>query len=200
MEAAFRQLALFTKPAAALYSCYASRTHREFEDALNKNGWRVRNQIIWVKAVASMGWGDYRWKHEPIFYCHKEGQGPDFFGDRTQYTEWKEEMDDAALLKKFKAMIEKEETDGTATIWRVKREVAYKHPTQKPVQLCRIAIANSSEPGALVLDTFGGSGSTMMAAELTGRRAYLMELDPKYCDVTIERWETLTGKKAEMVA
>lgn len=199
LEKIFKNLARHTDERAAMYCCYASRTHREFEDALNAAGWEVRNQIIWVKTVASMGWGNYRWKHEPIFYCHKDGQGTDFYGDRTNYTEWKEELDDEALLQKFKEIIQKDETEGQTTVWRVKREVDYKHPTQKPVQLIKIALSNSSRPGEIVLDACGGSGSTLMAAELISRRAYLMEIDPRYVDVEIERWENLTGKKAERI-
>lgn len=199
LTAAFDLLFAFTKEKAPLYTCYASRTHREFEDSLNKCSWEVRSQIIWVKTLASMGWGDYRWKHEPIFYCHKEGQAIDFYGDRKNYTEWIENLDDEALLKKIKSIIEKDETEGQTTVWRVKREVNYKHPTQKPVQLVKIAIANSSRPGEIVLDTFGGSGSTLMAAEMIGRRAYVMELEPKYCDVIIERWEKFTGNKAQLI-
>ena len=199
LETIFRELGEFSKSRAALYCSYASRTHREFEDTLNAAGWEVRNQIIWVKTVASMGWGDYRWKHEPIFYCHKKDMATEFYGDRTNYTEWKEELSDEALLRKFKEIMEKDETEGQTTVWRVKREVNYKHPTQKPVQLIKIALANSSRPGEIVLDTCGGSGSTLMAAELISRRAYLMEIDPRYVDVIIERWETFTGKKAEVL-
>ena len=67
LKKAFENYRDFAKDSAALYCCYASRAHREFEDAMNHAGWETKNQIIWVKAVASMGWGDYRWKHEPIF-------------------------------------------------------------------------------------------------------------------------------------
>ena len=198
LQKAFIELYEFTTEKAAMYCCYASRTHREFEDALNAAGWNVRSQIIWIKTVASMGWSNYRWKHEPIFYCAKEG-GVNFYGDRTNYTEWREELTDEQLLARFKSILEKEETEGDTTIWRVKREVDYKHPTQKPVQLCRIAIANSTTPGQVVLDTFAGSGSTLMACELTRRHARVIELDPKYCDVIIERWEAFTNKKAEKI-
>ena len=183
------------KPEAPMYCCYASRTHREFEDALNDNGFEVRNQIIWVKKVASMGWGDYRWKHEPILYCHQVGAKMPFYGDRKQYTEWTEEMTDEELLKHVKAMVTKEE-EGDSTVWRLHREMKYDHPTQKPIKLVSIAIRNSSKRGDIVLDLFGGSGSTLIAAEQLNRNAYIMELDPKYVDVIIMRFEKLTGQKA----
>ena len=88
----------------------------------------------------------------------------------------------------------KNETD----LWKIDRDVKYEHPTQKPVDLVARAIQNSSKENDLILDLFGGSGSTLIAAEQTKRKCYTMELDPKYCDVIVKRWETLTGEKAEL--
>jgi len=198
LKAAFRNYHAVMKDTAALYCCYASRTHREFEDSLNASGFEVRNQIIWVKIVASMGWGDYRWKHEPMFYCHKRGGSLEFYGDRSQYTEWTEEKTDEELLKMMKAMIRKEE-NGNSTVWRFNRDTGYRHPTQKPVDLVTKAIVNSSKRGDIVLDLFMGGGSTLIAAEKTSRIAYGMELDPKYIDVIIDRWEKHTEMKAERI-
>lgn len=163
-----------TKPTAPLYCCYASRTHREFEDALNANNYEVRNQIIWVKKVASMGWGDYRWKHEPILYCHQKNSSMPFFGDRKQYTEWSEEMTDDELLKMVKKNITKEE-NGDSTVWRLHRENKYDHPTQKPIKLVSIAIRNSSKRDDIILDLFGGSGSTLIASDGLNRNEKLTE-------------------------
>lgn len=181
-----------------LYCCYASKTHREFEDELNKNNWEVINQIIWVKLVASMGWGDYRWKHEPIFYCRQKGSSLEFYGDRREYTEWKEEKNNEQLLIMLKSMIKKEE-DGNSTVWRFHRDSNYKHPTQKPIDLITKAIKNSSQQENIVLDLFLGSGSTLIACEKTNRICYGMELEPKYIDVIIKRYEDYTGKKAELI-
>lgn len=192
---AFNSLNQAAKPDAALYCCYASRTHREFEDALNKAGWKVKAQIIWVKLVATMGWADYRWKHEPIFYACKEGGKVDFYGDRKQYTEWTEEKNDEELLKMVRAMIKKDENGGS-TVWRFHRDSQMKHPTQKPVQLVMKAIENSSQRGEIVLDLFTGSGSTLIASEKLGRNFFGMELDPLYVDVAVKRIEEFTGKKA----
>lgn len=188
-----------TKETAPMYVCYASRTHREFEDAINKNQWGVIAQIIWVKMVASMGWGDYRWKHEPILYCKKQNASVEFYGDRTEYTEWKEERSDEEKLRILNSMIEKEEKGGS-TVWRLHRDKNYIHPTQKPVQLIEIALANSTQAGDLVLDLFGGSGSTLIACESTGRICHSMEIDPKFVDAVIKRWEEKTGKKAEKIS
>lgn len=192
---AFESYRVAAKPNAPMYCCYASRTHREFEDAMNVNNWEVRNQIIWVKLVATMSWGDYRWKHEPILYAHQKGQPVDFYGDRKQYTEWTQEKTDEELLAFVKDMISKEEK-GQSTIWRFNRESSYKHPTQKPVELIGHAIINSSRAGELVMDLFLGSGSTLLASEKHRRICYGMELEPKFCDVIIKRWEEFTGKKA----
>lgn len=187
------------KADGALYCCYASRTHREFEDALNANDFEVRNQIIWVKKVASMGWGDYRWKHEPILYCHQKGTPLAFYGDRKQYTEWTEEPSDEELLKAIRAQVKREE-EGDSTVWRLHRESKYDHPTQKPIKLVSIAIRNSSKRDDIVVDLFGGSGSTLIAADGLNRTCYTMELDPKYTDVIIKRWELLTNQKAQKIS
>lgn len=192
---AFRNYDIATKKDAAMYCCYAFRTHREFEDAMNVNGWKTKAQIIWVKLVATMGWADYRWKHEPIFYACKSDGKVAFYGDRKQYTEWTEEKDDEELLKMFKSMIKKDE-NGQSTIWRFSRESNYKHPTQKPVQLVMKAIENSSRRDEKVLDLFLGSGSTLIACEKIERTCFGMELDPRYIDVIIARWEAFTGQKA----
>ena len=186
------------RPGASMYVCYASRTHREFEDAINKAGFDVKNQIIWVKLVASMGWGDYRWKHEPILYCRRRNESSEFYGDRSEYTVWEEEKSDEDLLAMFKDMIKKDES-GNSTVWRFGRESNYKHPTQKPVALVEKGVINSSKRGDIVLDMFGGSGSTLIACEKTSRDCRTMELDPQYIQVIIDRWEQFTGQKAEKI-
>ena len=198
LKAVFSSFAANMKTNAPLYTCYASRTHREFEDAVEANGFKVRNQIIWVKKVASMGWGDYRWKHEPILYCTREGFAATYYGDRSQYTEWTDEPTDEELLKMVKRQIKKEEL-GDSTVWRMHRETGYDHPTQKPVKLCQIPIRNSSKRGEIVLDLFGGSGSTLIASEKLGRKCYTMELDRKYVDVIVKRFEELSDTKAVLL-
>lgn len=179
----------------ALYCCYASRTHREFEDALNANGFKVKMQIIWVKTVASMGWGDYRWKHEPILYCSVEGKKVPFYGDRKQVSEWVTKPTDQELLRVARQMLEEEKREDT-TVWKLSREHSYVHPTQKPLELIEIALKNSTQKGEKVLDLFGGSGSTMMACQQMERQCFTMELDPRYVDVIKARWEKFTGLEA----
>lgn len=165
-----------SKDGAAWFVWHASRFQREFENALNQAGLKVRQQIIWVKGqgvdgtaqvqAPAIGRSHFRWLHEPCFYASKS---PPFnAGDRK-----------------------------TTTVWTVTRQTTGTvHPTQKPVSLIEIALENSSKSEDVVVDLFGGSGSTMIACEKTARIARLMELDPKYCDVIVKRWQQFTGKKA----
>ena len=145
-----------------------------------------------------MGWGDYRWKHEPIFYVHQKGIVTPFFGDRKEYTEWTEQLTDEQLLKRIKRMIEKEEK-GDSTVWRLKREWKYDHPTQKPIQLLEIALYNSSQRNDIILDLFLGSGSTLIACERLNRKCYGMEIDPVYCQVIVDRYIKYTNKEVKKI-
>lgn len=193
LKKSFSVMESFLGKGGLLYTCYASRTHREFEDALEAAGFEIKNQIIWVKLVASMGWGDYRWKHEPMLYAHRKGDPTDFYGDRKQYTTWDQEMDDTDLLAMVKRMITKEE-NGNSTVWRLGRDNNYDHPTQKPIALIEKALVNSSKRGEIVADFFGGSGSTLIACEKLNRRARVVEVDPSYCQVIIGSSTRTTGQ------
>lgn len=133
--------------------------------------WEIRQQLIWNKSSMTFGRQDYQWKHEPCFYGWKEGAPHKWYGDRTQTT----------VLD-----FPKPARNG-------------EHPTMKPVELIAYQIENSTKRGESVLDIFGGSGSTLIACEQLGRNCYMLELDPKYCDVIIKRWETLTGEKAQII-
>ena len=185
-----------TKPNGGVYVCYASSTHTAFESGLNKAGYKVKNQIVWVKPLATMGWGDYRWKHELILYCSLGGKEAAFYGDRTEYTVWEKEPTDAEIVAQFRKQITHEEA-GNSTVWKFSRDSNYEHPTQKPLDLCATAIRNSSQLGDVVFDPFGGSGSTLIACHQLDRTCYTMELDPAFCDVIKARWEKLTGETAE---
>jgi DNA modification methylase len=156
------------KKGASMYVCHGSIYQREFQNALEANGFAVRNQIIWAKNHFAWGRGRYKFQHEPIFYCYLKGTSDPWYGDKTQSTLWQIDKPNANRL----------------------------HPTMKPVSLVEMALQNSSKAGDIVLDLFGGSGSTLIACEKTARNARLMELDPKYCDVIIKRWQDFTGNKA----
>ena len=160
------------KPLACIYVCHpdsATAPKLAFETAFGE-AFKKSSTIIWVKQSAGMGWQDYRSQHEPILYGWKEGSGSHFYcGDRSK-----------------------------TTIWNISRDAqtSYKHPTQKPVALSQEAIMNSSKGEDIVVDLFCGSGSTLIACVVAGRVGRMMELDPKYCDVIIRRWEEFTGKEA----
>lgn len=186
LDKAFQALVTALKPDAPWYICHASSTQIEFETAMSRAGLRVKNQIIWVKPVASMGWGDYRWMHEPIFYAAPREQATKFYGDRRQYTIWKEDWTDAEIAKAVRAAQERMH-DGLSTVWTIGRDTNYVHPTQKPILLCAKAIENSSKRGDIVFDAFLGSGSTLVAAHQLERICYGVELDPKYCQAICDR-------------
>jgi DNA modification methylase len=158
------------KDGAALYVWYASGKSIETYASLAKLPLKLRAVIQWYKVKSGLGafMSQYIPNCEPCMYLHKEGCSPSWYGPTNE-----------------------------KTVWELKKEATNKfHPTQKPVELPERAITNSTKQGDSVLDLFGGSGSTLIAAEKIGRCARIMELDPKYCDVIVQRWEEFTGKKA----
>jgi DNA modification methylase len=193
----FSNYSRHTKSGAGIYIFHASRTQKEFEKALSLNGYEIKNQLIWNKPAAALGWGDYRWKHEPFFYAGKKGEKTQFYGDRTHSTVWDFQKTEQQLLNWARRQ-KKLESEGKTTIWSMRRDNVneYVHPTQKPVELIGYAIINSSKGEDIILDLFGGSGSTLIACETTNRICHTMELDPRYCDVIVERWQRFTGKSA----
>jgi DNA modification methylase len=162
-----------TKDGAAFYVWYASGKSIETYAALAKLPLKLRAVIQWYKVKSGLGafMSQYIPNSEPCMYLHKEGCSPAWYGPTNE-----------------------------KTVWELKKESKNNyHPTQKPVELPARAITNSSKAGDLVLDLFGGSGSTLIACEKQNRHARIMELDPKYCDVIVKRWEDFTGKKAVLL-
>ena len=156
---------------AAFYIWHADSEGFNFRSACLSAGWKVRQCLIWAKNTLVLGRQDYHWKHEPCLYGWKDG-APHYWGnDRAQTT-----------VLEFDRPTQNKE-----------------HPTMKPVALFDYQIRNSAKKGNIVLDLFGGSGTTVIACEQNGRTARVMELDPQYCDVIIKRWETLTGEWAVIV-
>lgn len=186
LTAVFNNYSASMNPSAAIYVFHGSSYQREFENAMNAAGIVVRSQCIWVKNNATFGWSQYRWQHEPVFYAFKKGAAPAWYGDRKQSTVWQDD-----LLE-----------DLPATVWRINRDdtTKYYHPTQKPLSLIAIPVRNSSKRNDVVLELFGGSGSTLMTCDQLERVCFTLELDPIFCDVIIERWEQATGKKAELIS
>lgn len=163
-------------------------------------GLTVRHMLIWVKNAPtfSMGRLDYDYKHEPIFYTWTKkhnfygGFGNTVIDDTSKI----EKMTKAELLEELRKIRDR---DDTSVIYVNKPHKSKLHPTMKPVKLIARFMFNNSLEDDLCVDIFGGSGSTLMAAEQLKRRCNMMELDPHYCDVIIDRWESFTGQKAELI-
>ena len=158
------------KAGAVFYIWHADSEGYNFRGACFDAGWKVRQCLIWKKSVLVMGRQDYHWKHEPCLYGWKDGAGHLWAADRKQTT----------ILE-----FDKPQRNG-------------EHPTMKPVALFEYQMLNNTKGGDIVLDSFGGRGTTIIAAEKNGRIGYAMELDPKYCDVIIKRWQDFTGKQATL--
>lgn len=212
---AFTSMYAATLPGGAIYVCHADSEGANFRGACQDAGWLLKQCLIWVKNQFVIGRQDYQWRHEPILYGWKPGVAHQWYGGRKKGTV----IDDAApisvrqdedgALLTFTAGIQtvtirvpsykvlQAGDDSLSTIWRFEKPLRNgEHLTMKPIGLCARAIQNSSRPGEIAADFFGGSGSTLMAAEQTGRVCNTMELDPVYCDVIIQRWEKFTGQKA----
>jgi len=172
LKQAFGNVAQICRPGATAYICHGvsmAGIRIAFEKAFLAAGFHLSSTIIWVKQAASMGWGDYRERHEALLYGWI-GENHRKIKDRTQ-----------------------------TTVWEIDREGNYRHPTQKPVALFSRALRNSTIRGENVWDGFVGSGTTLIACEQLGRCCFAMEIEPKFCDVCVGRWENYTGKKAELV-
>lgn len=195
LVAFFKSAADSVKGGAGWYIFHSSSTQDQFKSALEEAGLEVRAQLIWNKPTAALGWGDYRWKHEPFFYAGKKDTKLTFYGDRTHKTVVDFHASEKALLNWAKRE-KRLEAEGKTTIWSMKRDKVadYEHPTQKPVELITYALVNSSKEGDIVLDPFAGSGSTLVAAEKTGRTGYAIELDPTFADVIVQRMVDYTGQ------
>lgn len=182
-----------TKPGAGCYIFHSHKTASVFEQALKEVGYKIDTQLIWNKPSAGLGMNHYRTKHEPFYYCSLDTDKV-FYGDRTGTTVWKIPEDPEKAYKWWIKHNEREEL-GKTSVWSMHRANVneYVHPTQKPVELPAKAIMNSSKAGDIVLDQFLGSGTTLISAEKTNRKCYGLELDPRYCDVIVDRWCKFTG-------
>ena len=168
LNSCFSNMHLFMKDGSCIYITHSEVERLAFTETFKIAGFQLSSIIIWVKNNSTFSMNkDYKWKHEPIIYGWKKGSH-NFYGDNTQDTVWLYDRPSKSKL----------------------------HPTTKPIELINKAIKNSSKKNEIVLDIFLGSGSTLIACEKTNRICYGMELDTKYCDVIIERWEQFTGQKA----
>jgi DNA modification methylase len=175
LEASFGAASAHLGEGARIYVCHpAGPLQAVFLQAFSGQGWRLHQTLVWVKDAMVLGHADYHYRHEPIAYGYAGGAGRWGRGARGWYG-----------------------GNGEDSVIEVPRPRASpEHPTAKPVELIRRCLQNSSRRGDLVLDPFAGSGSTLVASELLGRRGYGVEIDPRYCDVAVARLEALTGKEA----
>ena len=195
----YEQMIRVLKEGGAYYIFHSDSEGYNFRKALRDAGGIVKQNLIWVKNALVLGRQDYQWKHEPCLYGWKEGAGHYFIDDRTQTTVFEDKADlDKLTKEELKEMIEDILADKipTTVIHEDKPLKNDIHPTMKPIRLISRLIQNSSKAGENVIDFFGGSGSTLISCEHLGRNCYIIELDPRYVDVMIDRWETLTGETA----
>jgi len=159
-------------PGAVAYVWHGGLHSGVVQQSLEDAGFEIRAQIVWVKPRLVLSRGDIHWRHEPAYYAVRRGQASNWCGSRTETTVW--EVGERSDILQEGAV----------------------HPTRKPITLMRRAILNSSRAGQGVYDPFLGSGTTLLAAEKTGRTAFALEIDPKFVDLAVTRWQRATGKDA----
>jgi len=160
------------------YVWHAALNSSDVARGIERTGFQIRQHIVWRKTVFAMSRGAYQWSHEPCWYAVKRGRQAHWIGGSKQTTVW-----DAASPKHIMSGSDEEKLP---------------HPTQKPVELMRRPMVNHGKPNDGVYEPFGGSGTTLAAAELTGRVCYCIEIEPRFVDVIVTRWQNLTGKQATL--
>jgi len=174
---AFAQADRALKPGAPIYIAHpAGRQSVTFGQCFLDRDWKLHQTLVWVKDTIVLGHSDYHYRHEPILFGYKPGEGRHGRGGKGWYGD-----------------------NAQASVFEVPRPKASpEHPTSKPVDLILTCLRNSTKRKDVVYEPFMGSGSTLIAAEQLGRRCYGLEIDPRYCDVVVRRWEEFTGRKAEV--
>lgn len=183
-----------TKPGGAIYVFHAESAGGAFRRTMTDTGWLYKQTLVWVKDRLVLSRQDYHWQHEPILYGWKPGAAHTWNADRT-HTTVIDNQPDFRAMRKEQLLEHLAELHATSSVIREPRPSRNaEHPTMKPVQLITRLVQNSSRPGQIVLDPFGGSGSTIMACEYAGRRGRSIELDPRYADVICRRWQDYTER------
>lgn len=203
---AFKTADANLKEGGAFYIWHADSEGFNFRGACRDVDWKVRQCLIWNKNALVMGRQDYQWKHEPCLYGWKEGAGHYWNGGRAQTTVFEELKDKEykkfkkpELVKLVEELMQAQDPVQSTVIDCEKPLSNDLHPTMKPVKLCAKVIINSTQPGEIVLDLFGGSGSTMIACEQLGRRGYSVELDEKYADAIVKRYNNLDKHDIKLI-
>jgi DNA modification methylase len=199
------------KPGAPIYVAHADTEGLNFRAAFRDAGFKLSGCLIWVKPSLVLGRSDYQWRHEPILYGWKPGAAHAWFGGRAKTTVFEGStlplrvqrdgtlhFDVAGKIFVVSGQNMAVESFESSVIRVDKPHRNAEHPTMKPVELVERMLENSTQRGGIVLDLFGGSGSTLIACQKLGRAARLMELDSKFCDVIVRRWETFAGAQAKL--
>ena len=206
----YRAACAVMKKGAAIYVAHSETERANFTREMLRAGFKLSGVVIWRKDTLVLGRSDYQWIHEPILYGWKDGGAHSFYGGRKQTTvsdigssgspfvlradgKWQVTIGEEVLIVDGKAKVEWIEDSIMRELKPKRNDV---HPTMKPVALIERMLRNSAKPGRIVLDPFGGSGSTLIACEQIGMSARLMELSPNYADVIVRRWQNFTGKRA----
>jgi len=211
LHTAFTNVYAVSKAGAAIYVAHAETEGVNFRTALKEAGVYLSSCLIWRKNALVLGRSDYHWQHEPVLYGWKDTGAHRWFGGRDKTTiqefegapfqqigdnEWQIPLGETTLIVRGDNLTV-EAAHGTV-FFEEKPRSSPEHPTMKPVALIERMVCNSTKKADIVIDPFGGSGSTLIACEKTGRSARLLELDPKYCDVIVRRWQDYTGKMATL--
>lgn len=214
LAAAYRAADSVMRPGAAFYIWHADSEGFNFRAAARDAGWPVKQCLIWRKNSMVLGRQDYQWQHEPCLYGWKPGAAHSWYGGRKQTTvrdlvdqrlplvqvddgHWQLSVGGRVFLLAGAASVEEVTS---SVINEAKPKTNDAHPTMKPVALFERQLLNSSKPGDVVLDSFGGSGTTLICCEKHMRNARIMELDERYCDVIVQRWQEFTGRRAFLEA
>lgn len=198
---------------APIYVAHADIEGLNFRKAFVEAGFKLSGCLVWVKPSLVLGRSDYQWRHEPILYGWKPGAAHTWLGGRANTTVVEHDgaavrampdgtiqidLGDRVIVVEGKEMSMRALDSSIVRFDKPKKNG--EHPTMKPVGLIRRFLENSAPPGSVVLDLFGGSGSTLIACEVMGREARLIELEPKFCDVIVMRWQEMTGRRAILEA
>jgi DNA modification methylase len=196
LEDAYTLMFQHTKEGGGIYVCHSDTGGGVFRSKMLETGWYLKQCLIWVKDTFVLGRQDYHWQHEPILYGWKPGAAHSWYGRRIRATVLESDQDIRSMKKQDLVDLLLEIAETSTIIREPKPRRNAEHPTMKPVPLVARMVANSTTRGDLVIDPFGGSGSTLIACAQMDRRCYTIEFDPRYADVILNRWEQLTGQTA----
>ncbi len=211
MQGAFTNIFAHLVPGGSIYVAHAEQQGLIVRTAFAEAGFKLASCIIWRKQHFTLSRSDYQWQHEPILYGWHPGAAHRWFGGRREVTiaelpgdAFALDGEGAVTVRVGNDMLRMQGGELKVTAMESSLLCVPKpsrnedHPTVKPVELVARMLRNSTQPGDTVLDCFGGSGSTLIACEALERSARLVELEPRFCDVIVDRWQQFTGKTAEL--